>query len=512
MYFYELKSIQIMIKKILAIALLITTYTSQAQYKLEFKIDNQPDTTVQLLRYLGDKFFYVDTAELVDGRAVFEKEEYDGGVYAFYTGAGYFEFIMADKNVSIETDAKDFIGKMNVKKSDENKIFYQYIRFINDKRKEAESIRGEIDKLKAAEPVAQNKIDILELKVKGIDTEVKSFQKQLVADNQDKLIGKILKMSVDIEIPDIADSLKGSYLRDHFWDNVDLTDSRLARTPVFKQKTEMYFKKMMHQIPDTILRHASIMVDQIEDSTDMMKYVLNYIHVTYETSNIMGMDAVFVGMSEKYYCAPAENKAWWYPEENLKNRCERAPKLKPLLIGAQAPNLRLADTTEKKWVALSDVKAEYKAIIFWDPDCGHCKKELPKLQVLYKELKDKKIDVEFIAIGTNLENEKWKKMVHDQNLDWINLSDFPEANKNAGKYIYEMQVTDLLSLDFRKTYDIFSTPQIYLLDKDGTIVGKRLDANNLARMIERYMDVTIDYKEEKKEEEEDEDTEEPQDH
>jgi len=104
-----------------------------------------------------------------------------------------------------------------------------------------------------------------------------------------------------------------------------------------------------------------------------------------------------------------------------------------------------------------------------------------------------------------LENEKWSKMVKDKKMDWINISDFPDANKNAGKYVYEKQVTDFPSLNFRKTYDIFSTPQIYLLDENNAIVAKRLDANNLARILERKLDITIDYKEEPKEEDAKED-------
>ena len=46
-----------------------------------------------------------------------------------------------------------------------------------------------------------------------------------------------------------------------------------------------------------------------------------------------------------------------------------------------------------------------------------------------------------------MENEDWRKFVKDNKLDWINISDFPDANENAMKYIYENQVTDLC--DFR---------------------------------------------------------------
>ena len=103
------------------------------------------------------------------------------------------------------------------------------------------------------------------------------------------------------------------------------------------------------------------------------------------------------------------------------------------------------------------------------------------------------IDIEFIAIGTNLENEKWRKFIKEKKLEWVNISDFPEANENAKKYIYEKRLTTLESLNFRLTYDIFSTPQIYLVDREKKIIGKKLNALSLGRMIEHLEDVKIDY-------------------
>jgi len=123
-------------------------------------------------------------------------------------------------------------------------------------------------------------------------------------------------------------------------------------------------------------------------------------------------------------------------------------------------------------------------LLFWADDCGHCKKEIPKIQELYEELKSKGVDIEVVAVGTSLENDGWRKFIKEKDLKWINISDFPGANSSPEKYIYEQKVTDLQSLNFRKTYDIFSTPQIYLLDSDKIIKAKKLDALNLAKIME----------------------------
>jgi hypothetical protein len=45
--------------------------------------------------------------------------------------------------------------------------------------------------------------------------------------------------------------------------------------------------------------------------------------------------------------------------------------------------------------------------------------------------------------------------------------------------------TDIKSLNYNKTYDIFSTPQIYLLDSKKIIIGKKLDTGLLVKVLEK---------------------------
>ena len=458
----------------------ISSFLSFAQ-QLKFKIDGLNDTTVFLGRYLGDRLYYADTSFSENGIVQFKKDNYKPGVYALICpGPSYFEFIMADKEVEMETTIGSFIPNMKVKKSIENKLFYGYIQFINQKKKQAESFKktGEKDKLEA------------------IDNEVKAYQRKIVSENKDKLIGKILNMSIDPVIPDEIienDTLKYKFYLNHFWDNIDLGDARIVHSPVYHNKLNYFFKKLLIQHPDTICRYAHKILSKIEEGTDLFKYTVHFITYNFETSKIMGMDGVFVCMAKDYYCPPDNSKAFWLKKEKLDELCEKASALEPLLIGKMAPRIILADTSEKKWIDFYQLPNKYNLLIFWDPDCGHCKKEIPKLKKMYQELKDMNVDIEFIAVGTNLENDKWKKFISKNQLKWINLSDFPEANENPKKYLFEKRVTDLKSLNFRKTYDIFSTPQVYLLDANKKIIGKKLDALTFGNLLQQLEKIKIPY-------------------
>ena len=150
----------------------ISSFLSFTQ-QLKFKIDGLNDTTIFLGRYLGDRLYYADTSFSENGIVQFKKDNYKPGVYALICpGPSYFEFTMADKEVEMETTIGSFIPNMKVKKSIENKLFYRYIQFINQKKKQAESFKktGEKDKLAA------------------IDNEVKAYQRKIVSENKDKLI------------------------------------------------------------------------------------------------------------------------------------------------------------------------------------------------------------------------------------------------------------------------------------------------------------------------------------
>jgi hypothetical protein len=48
--------------------------------------------------------------------------------------------------------------------------------------------------------------------------------------------------------------------------------------------------------------------------------------------------------------------------------------------------------------------------------------------------------------------------------------------------------TTLESLNYQTTYDIFSTPQVYLLDKDKKIIAKRVSISQLEDMLDRLQD------------------------
>lgn len=488
--------------KFILLLTLVLSSSAVFSQKIRFNIDGQQDTTVHLVRYHGAKLYYADTAEIKKGIVEFNGIKHKPGIFAlFLPGQKMMDFIYNNEEIYIESEREDLVGKSIVKKSEENKLFLGYVKFISSERQKAIKLseqRKEFD-------VESDQYETITSNIDKTTENVTDYQNNLIINNPNKLVSKIVKMSMDVEIPEapkgeagniIDSNFKFNYYRAHYFDNIDFTDDRLVRTPVFANKLENYFSKnMMIQHWDTVLYYAFKLCDQFDPKSEVYQYAISWITSSYEQSKIMGMDKVFVMMGERYYCALDETgkpKAHWMPTDKLATLCEKVETQKRLVMGAQAPNIILRDTTDVNWVNLYNVDAEYTILYFWDPECGHCKTITPKLQTLY-ENKFKERNVEIFAVGKAIDKdfEKWKAFIRKYNMQFINVAVTNALYKAAleDARMFVPKYTTIESLNYQQTYDIFSTPKVFVLDKDKKIIAKSLTISQLEDMLDRLQGV-----------------------
>ncbi|MCB0766067.1 MAG: DUF5106 domain-containing protein [Flavobacteriales bacterium] len=461
---------------------------------IEVTIPGTGKDTIYLANYYGNKLYYADTAVAdIKGRIVFKsKKGYKAGVYAVVIpGPKYFEMIVNEPVIRMASDTTDLVGNLVVKSSKENQVFLDYIRFLNDRKKESDLIKAQLDAQK--DPLAKNG---LRARLDELDKAVKKYQNDLIAANPGLLAAALVRMSMSPELPEIRksdgslDSAAQYYqYRDHYWDNFDLKDERIVRVPVFANKFEEYFTKTLPQVPDTLNTQIDHLIARTDGKNEVFKYMVNTVTHKAETSDIMGMDAVFVHMGLTYYCPTngRPGRVDWMPEDKLEKLCERVKKQAPLVIGNKAPYLSLTDTTEQNWINFYDLPQEYVVIIFWDPHCGHCKKELPEIAKVYKE-RFKELDIEVYCVAKAVDSilmRDWKAFIREHDLDWVNVGltqhVFEEAKKDPRKFIPKL--TTIESLNYADTYDVFSTPKIFLVDGDRKFRGKQLSAEQIADLV-----------------------------
>jgi thiol-disulfide isomerase/thioredoxin len=335
----------------------------------------------------------------------------------------------------------------------------------------------------------------LRAELKGIDTEVRKYQKDLIANNPQMLAAKVLKSSLEVELPEAPKNADGSlkdslwaykFMRYHWFDNIDFCDDRLLRTPFFHPKMESFFKNLVPQIPDSTSVACEWFLKKTECGPEFFKYCATHLTYTYETSKIMCMDAVFVHIVNTFY---RTGKVTWLPKEKMDKVVERAKKLEPILCQKLVHNLSLLDTAGTEWKRLYDVKSDYTILIFWDPECGHCKKEMPKFVELEAKLKSKGVKV--FAVSQD-HNAAWKKFIKDQKMEhFINVGVPSDIYKEKGQEKAHEFVrnghTDYISLNYRDHFDIYATPKIFLLDKNKKIIAKYIEAEQMEKILDFHM-------------------------
>ncbi|MEX1001844.1 MAG: redoxin domain-containing protein [Crocinitomicaceae bacterium] len=510
-------------KKIILVLLVLISGLNAHSQKFKFKVNNLKDTTVFLANYLGAKLYYADTTVSKNGVITFSGDEHQRGLYAVVLpGPRYFEFVHDGEEVDMQVgDINKMIESMQVKKSANNKVFYEYINYMTKKKIEgakANEIYSTSDNEEEKEKARQT--------LTGLGKEIREYQQTLYEQNKDRFIGNMILMSTDMDLPEPPRDKAGvitdsnyvyNYYIQHYWDNVPLKDPAIVRNPVFHNKLDKYFSRQgLIQIPDTINKYAKLLVDQmdqVDQKNKVFHYTVHHITQKYESSKIMGMDGVFAFMAQNYYCEP-NKKAYWMSEENLEKLCERAGKIGKTVIGNKAPMLILPDSTEENWINLYLVKAKYKVLYFWDPNCGHCKKTTPKLQTLYEnKFKERGIEIYAVGKATGSDFEDWKKFIHKHQLQFINVG----LTKNVYNQAMEdprplLQKTTLESLNYTDTYDIYSTPRIFVLDENNVIRYKQLSIAQLEEIMdkatgheddEKLFPIEEEEKEKKEEEEED---------
>src|SRR5690606_16435464 len=96
----------------------------------------------------------------------------------------------------------------------------------------------------------------------------------------------------------------------------------------------------------------------------------------YQQPEIMGLDGLYVKLYDTYFATGEMD--FWANASLKKNLKEHADRLRNSLVGMQAPNLIMQDS-DFKLRSMYDIPNKYTILYIFDPDCGACKKETPKL-------------------------------------------------------------------------------------------------------------------------------------
>ena len=464
--------------QLLLIGLLALTSISQAQsFRIRVTLDGLKDTNIYLANYYGSKILRVDSARLdKTGSAIFKnKEKRISGLYVIYLNKdNYFDFLLgSDQQFSVRTSFLPH-SKRLFNGAIETEVFQQYQEFLSVQRNKQQKLQKEVELHKNN----KDSVKSINAEIDNLNKEMESYWESKSSAYPGTFLADFLRSMIYTRPPEFVappdsknpDSLKWvrnyNFMKNHYWDNFNFTQPGMIRTPLIEARLDNYFKNTLLQIPDSMIKPTFAVIDKSKANEEMFHYIsLQRLNAAL-TSEVMGMDKLFVAIAERYFL---NGSGAWLDTTAMAKPKDKVRVTKPNLIGNLAPELKLPDS-EGNYYSLRQMNSKYTILLFWEPNCSHCKKAVPQIyKDLYLPLKDKGVDI--FAVCTQNKKEDWLKAIIDYKiLDWTNVWD-PYVTSN-----------------FRSLYDVYSTPIIYILDSTKHIIAKRLDVESSVKYLNHLLE------------------------
>ncbi len=417
--------------------------------------------------YFGQ--IYVKDSVQLDkkGKGVFEyKEKLNEGLYTLCVNkVPVVEFILGgDQTLSVKIDTTNHYRNIVIDGSQESKDFNDYANFMKNVQLKGTVANEKIKELKDSVEIARIKA---ELKLMG--TSVTERQNELIKKYPQSMCGIFVKglQTVEFIEPEgfntFNDSMKWvlqyAFYKEHYFDNLDLSDERSFHTPYSKQSLDTYMDKILVQHYDSVIPAAIALVEKSRKGNEQtFRTVCNYMLNWCVKSTTMGMDRMIVELGRRYYL---NGTATWADSTLVSNIGKEIKKIEHCLVGDKAHDMKLCGL-DGQYRPISEMAgSQITVLFFFEPQCGHCKKTAPLVSEFYKQYKDDpRLNV--IAVYMLTDKDEWTKFIEEKEMQDMNNVWDPER---TSYYWY--------------WFDTSSTPMIYVLDKDLKIFAKKIDVDTL---------------------------------
>ena len=120
--------------------------------------------------------------------------------------------------------------------------------------------------------------------------------------------------------------------------------------------------------------------------------------------------------------------------------------------------------------SLSSYVQKNKVVLldFWASWCTPCLNEIPNLKAAYKKFKSKGFEI--VSVSVDDETEDWINAVKENGMNWVQLWNGDEDVENSPAM----------------KYAVSAIPCTFLIDADGTIIGRNLRDNELEDALEDF--------------------------
>ncbi|MCK5857108.1 MAG: redoxin domain-containing protein [Bacteroidales bacterium] len=423
-------------------------------YMCYYKLNNYSGTKAVLYAMRGSQSIALDTARVQLNAFVFLNiERYPAGMYRIaFDDSIYTEVIFNKEDVVLEADADNVLYTMKVKKSEENKVLFNYWLYAISIRDSITHVRFQRERLTNAGQITNKQKRAFENQIDVLNSRLSNYIEEKAHKNPELFVPVVLRSYL---IPSYREYLMDPdnepypterlfYLY-HFFDNIDFNDARLLNTRIIYTAISDYMSTFAKPAKTVVYKDIIDRVMNLSKGNEAVyQYSLNLFIQAFENTL---WESVFVYLIEEYYL----NSYAYNPDQGAyyKKKIETIKQLKP---GKKMPNITLRDTSNHE-VSLYSVKSKVKMVLIYSSDCSHCKEVMPDILEIYEAYHSSGFEIYAIAIDDSI--NIWKHEINMYEYPWVSVSDLKG-----------------LSSPVIDKYNVWMTPMMFMLNEDNIIMNK----------------------------------------
>ena len=255
----------------------------------------------------------------------------------------------------------------------------------------------------------------------------------------------------------------------HYWDNYNLEDARIVRTPFFAKRVDNYLRRVLLPREDKIRQGVLPLFQRAEANDEVLKILASKSLSLAIENEIMGIDALGYEVISRYYLSGRFGEL---SQKQLAMLLEYVRNTVNCRVGHLGKEIVLRNWEEEpEEVSLYHLQAEYTLLLFWEPDCAYCKAVMAPLrdEILPKY---EALGLKVFAVNIQHDAELWRAYISENHLEnWVH------GIQESGES------------EFMEDYGVQGTPYIYILDREKRIVAKNVKVNFIDSMLSRLFAV-----------------------
>lgn len=437
----------------------LVTYAQEYQFTVD--APGFAGSELYIAGYRNGKALVRDTLQLDDkgwGVCSGEKSLHQGMYLLWFSKQLFVDFLVKEnQELYFQVDT---LMHVKLKGAEQSVAFNLYSQFLAEKRMMRTQLLAE----------TKNGPDEQTSKLTLLDKEVSDYQQELIRRFNNKLLALFIRGSLPVQVPESikikADSEEvRRYIQHHYWDMLPLSDERIQTFNYFPEKMKEFLNGIVYQHYDSITQAALRLVEQSRGGDEAaFRQVLSSTLNFAAAHKMMGVENLYIQLAQRYYLSGLVPDA---APQLLQDMQFEVSKNQHCLMGMKAYNLRYSNEVGER-VKLNDGNADYTLLYFYDPGCGHCQSFTQSLSTVVEKYTTK--GLQLIAFNTRVDAVQWQQFRTKHPLPKALHGWDPDRKSEFWNY-----------------FDTSVTPVIYLLDKNKTIIARKLDATNLDKLLTRLM-------------------------